>query len=55
MTAPRHGGGKVYFRQKREHSQRQGHLGELRVNVTLSHVGRWGRGGQLLTKRDSLG
>lgn len=54
MTAPRDGRGKVYW-IKGEHSQRQGHLGESRGTMTLSHVRRWGRGEQLLTKRGSLG
>ena len=31
---------KVYYRYVGEHSQRQGHLGESRVNMTLSHVRR---------------
>lgn len=34
---------KVFGRFEGEHSQRQKYLGEFRVNVTLSHVRRWGR------------
>ena len=34
---------RVYYRYVGEHSQRQGHLGESRVDMTLSHIGRWGR------------
>ena len=33
---------KVYYRYVGEHSQRQGHLGESRVVMTLSHVQRGG-------------
>ena len=31
---------KVYYRHVGEYSQRQGHLGESRVDMTLSHVRR---------------
>lgn len=34
----------VYFRLKGEHSQRQRHVGESRMDMTMSHVGREGRG-----------
>jgi hypothetical protein len=33
---------KVYYRYVGEHSQRQGHLGESRGDMSLNHVGRWG-------------
>jgi hypothetical protein len=35
---------KVYCSQEEEHSQRQGHLGKSRVDMTLSDVRRDGEG-----------
>jgi hypothetical protein len=37
-------GEKVYYRYVGEHSQRQTHLGESRVDMTLSHVGKKRKG-----------
>jgi hypothetical protein len=37
---PRYGGGEVYYRYVGEHGQRQTHLRESRVVMTLSHMGR---------------
>ena len=46
MPAPRCGGG-GYCRYEGEHSQRQGHLEEARVDMTLGHV----RGGKRVQER----
>lgn len=35
---------KVHCRQPGEYSQRQGHLRELRVDITMSHMRRWEEG-----------
>lgn len=43
MTDFRYSGGEFFCGCVEEHSQRQGHLEESRVDVTLSHVRR-GRG-----------
>jgi hypothetical protein len=40
-------GQKVYYRHLGEHSQRREHLGESRVNVTLSHEKRQGGEGRV--------
>lgn len=45
---------KVYYIDVGEHSQRQGHLGESRVDVTLRE-GKKERGEQLPAKRVSQG
>lgn len=37
---------KVYCRYEEKHSQRQGHLGEPRVDMTLNHMRRGERGAE---------
>lgn len=41
-TAPGYGAG--FYRHVGEHSHKQGHLRESRVDMTMSHVSRSGRG-----------
>lgn len=49
MTASRYDGEKVYCRYEKKHSQKEGHLGESRVNRTMRQAIKGEQGGE--TKR----